>query len=151
MGEILTVTPGVYVIMLRGETALFLRRLNTTYQLGMRMLPGGGVRSNEPISAAGVRELQEEVGVGVEVEDLKPIHCMYRPPHDETGVRADYFFVTDTWEGEPKINEPHKCDQLSWLPLNDLPDSVPEYVRVAIGHWLGGRIYSEYGWSSAEA
>jgi 8-oxo-dGTP diphosphatase len=71
---------------------------------------------------------------------------MYRPPHDETGERADYFFVTDTWTGGPKINEPHKCDELAWFPLANLPDSVPEYVRVAVGHWLNGQIYSEFGW-----
>lgn len=146
MGETFRATPGVYVIMRRGEEALFLHRLNTSYQLGKHMLPGGGVEKGEPITAAGIREAKEEVGVNIAAADLKPAHFMYRPPHDETGERADYFFVTDRWEGEPKINEPHRCDELAWFPLAELPNSVPEYVRVALGHWLSGEIYSEFGW-----
>jgi 8-oxo-dGTP diphosphatase len=146
MSESAKASPGVYVIMRRGEEALFLHRLNTTYQLGKHMLPGGGVEKDEPITMAGVREASEEVGVDMEANDLQPAHFMYRPPHDETGERADYFFVTDTWTGEPRINEPHKCDELAWFPLKNLSDSVPEYVRVAINHWLNGVVYSEFGW-----
>jgi 8-oxo-dGTP diphosphatase len=146
MNKAFKATPGVYVIMRRGDTALFLHRLNTTYQLGKYMLPGGGVEKGEPVTTAGVREAKEEVGVSIQATDLKPAHFMYRPPHDETGERADYFFVADKWEGEAKINEPHKCDELTWFPLKNLPDTVPEYVRAAIGYWLNGQIYSEFGW-----
>jgi 8-oxo-dGTP pyrophosphatase MutT (NUDIX family) len=74
-----------YVIMQRGDEAFFLHRLNTTYQLGKYMLPGSSVEKGEPVTAAGVRETMEEVGVSIQATDLKPAYSMYRPTHDETG------------------------------------------------------------------
>lgn len=146
MTESAKASPGVYIIMRKDGKALFLHRLNTSYQLGKYMLPGGGVEKGESITEACIRETKEEVGVTICAEDLIPAHFMYRPPHDETGERADYFFVVDSWTGEPTINEPHKCDQLAWFALDDLPDNVPEYVQAAIGHWLEGIVYSDFGW-----
>lgn len=110
------------------------------------MLPGGGVEKGESATQAALREVQEELGLVLNSTALKPIFFMYRPPHDETGERADYFFAVNSWAGEPTINEPHKCDELVWFQLDKLPESVPEYVRVAITRWLRGDIFSDYGW-----
>jgi len=148
MGEACKAAPGVYVIMRLGEKALFLHRLGTDYQPGKYMLPGGSVESDESIKQACVREVKEEVGIDIDPDDLVPAFFMYRPPHDETGPRADYFFVTDKWQGEPTIGEPHKCDELAQYSLDDLPETVPEYVRVAITGWLRGEVFSDFGWEN---
>lgn len=132
--------------MKKDDKALFMHRLNTNYQLGKHMLPGGGIEQGEPPKQAGVREAAEELAIDIAITDLKLAHIMYRPPHDETGERVDFFFVTTLWDKEPIINEPHKCDELAWFSLNNLPESVPEYIRVAIAHWQHGVHYSEFGW-----
>lgn len=143
-------TAGVYVLLERGSKdnpeALFLHRTGSKYQNDTFMTPGGGVEPGEPPLAAAVREPREETGVVIDPADLVLGYVMFRGAHDETGNRVDIVFRTRKWGGEPKNNEPHKCDELRWLRLRDLPESVPEYLRKAIGHMLSGEMYSEFDW-----
>ena len=46
--------------------------------------------------------------------------------------------------------EPHKCDDLSWFDLNDLPENVIPYIKQAIQNILNKEIYSEFGWKKAK-
>ncbi len=140
------VAPGVYVIMERDGEALFLHRSGSSYLNGTYMLPGGGVEPGESPSDAAVREVKEEVDVDIDPSTLEGAHVMFRGAHDETGERVDIFLKTSTWEGEPTNNEPHKCDELIWFPLGDIPETVPEYVVKALEHTLNGEGYSEFDW-----
>lgn len=138
---------GVYLILRNGNNeTLFLHRNGTEYLDGMHMLPGGRIDEHERPTLATARETLEEIGITIEPEKLVFAHFMYRGAHDESGDRVDIFFEASEWKGDPVICEPHKCDRLDWLPMHDLPDSVPEYVRVAIGHYLAGEDYSEFDW-----
>ena len=58
----------------------------------------------------------------------------------------NFFFTTEKYKGKPKIMEPHKCDDLNWFDLNNLPDNVIPYIRQSIENILQRKIYSEYGW-----
>ncbi len=44
------------------------------------------------------------------------------------------------------IMEPHKCDELKWFDMDDLPDNMVPYVRQAIECFKEGVFYSEFGW-----
>lgn len=138
---------GVYLIMERGDKALFLLRKGTDYLCGMHMLPGGGVEPGEPPTIATIRETREEVAVGVAAANLAIAHVMFRGAHDSTGDRVDIFFRCTEWDDEPVVNEPHKCDGLNWLQLDNLPESVPPYVRSAIKLSRQGVLYSEFDWN----
>lgn len=88
-----------------------------------------------------VREVKEEIGVDLELDDLKLIHVMNRKiPNDE---RLDFFFSTKKWLGEPKIMETDKCDDLSWFELDNLPENIVPYIKQAIDSIVNNIIYTE--------
>ena len=107
--------PAVYIILKKGEEILLGRRKNTGYYDGWYGGPAGHVDAKELPSIAGVREAKEEVGIDINPTDVKFAHALYRTAHDETGDRSDYFFIVEKWDGEPKIMEPEKCDDLQWF------------------------------------
>jgi 8-oxo-dGTP diphosphatase len=90
-----------------------------------------------------LREAKEEIGISFEREDAVPVHTMYRTKHDETGDRADYFFVVNKWKGEPKNMEDHKCDHLDWFTLDAIPKNTMHHVSLALNHFKNGISYSE--------
>ena len=90
-----------------------------------------------------MREAQEEAGVTIAPEDLDIAHIMHRKSDEE---RIDWFFVAQSWQGEVRNCEPHKCDDLSWFSLDKLPENVIPYVRTAITNWRKNVPFSEFGW-----
>ena len=91
-----------------------------------------------------VREAKEEIGVDIKREDLRLVHVMHRKEPNEE--RINFFFQAEKYQGEPKIMEPHKCDDLNWFDLDNLPENVIPYIKEAIKNILEKKIYSEYGW-----
>lgn len=143
MSEKPKLAPGVYLVMEENGEALFMKRPDTSYQAGSYMLPGGGVEQGEPPSAAIARETFEELGIEINSKDLELIHLMCRGAHDDTGDRLDIFYRITKWVGEPKIMEPDKCVEFKRLDLDNLPESVPMYVRSALENYRNNIIYSE--------
>src|SRR3989344_4966787 len=101
--------PAVYLILQRSEDKkiLLMLREGTGYQDGNYDIPSGHLEEddNGPFDAM-VRETKEEIGVVVRTGDLNFAHVSYRPKHDNTGHRVDFFFHTGMYYGEPCIMEP---------------------------------------------
>ena len=135
--------PAVYIIFKKDGKILMGRRQNTTYYDGWYGVPAGHVEAGELPTQAAVREAKEEVGVDVNPEDIKFAHALYRTAHDETGDRADYFFIVEKWSGEPKIMEPKKCDDLKWFPFDELPENTIHHEKSVIENIKQGINYSE--------
>ena len=125
---------------------LLLRRVNTGYEDGKYGLVAGHVDEGESVIQAMIREAKEEAGIDVKPEDLQLVHVMHRNKPGEGEARLDFFFKCRSWEGEIKNMEPHKCDDLSWFPLDKLPENTIEYIKVALGLINKGQIYSNFGW-----
>jgi 8-oxo-dGTP pyrophosphatase MutT (NUDIX family) len=138
-----TLSAAVYVLLVRDGKVLLLRRYNTGWSDGLYSLPAGHIDGNEPLRQAACREAKEEAGVTVRTEDLAFAHVMHRVSNKEY---LDFFFVTNTWEGEPHNAEPEKCDDLSWFPLDGLPENLLPYVRQVIEDYGQGVHFSEVGW-----
>ena len=47
-------------------------------------------------------------------------------------------------QGEPVNAEPHKCDELRWTEVDDLPENTIPYVRRAIENFRSGVVFEEY-------
>lgn len=114
----------VHSFLMQDDKILLLERANTGYFDGCFSLPGGHVRENESISAAAVREVEEEVKVSV--LDLVP--CVVMPFPE--GV--DFLFETRSWTGLPRIGEPELCRKLGWFSIGQLPANTAPFVVKAI-------------------
>jgi len=133
----------VYLLFVRDGEILLSRRAGTGYMDGMYSLVAGHIDGGETLRIAAAREVQEEAGVDIAVDDLRLKVVMHRPGDKEY---IDFFFEPAKWQGELTNMEPHKCDDLHWFPLDALPDDVVLYVREAIRAYREGVGYVEWGW-----
>ena len=136
----------VYLLLLREERVLMLRRHNTGYADGNYSVIAGHVEQDERVTHALVREAAEEVGIRIEASALQFVHVMQRQGVDGL-VYVDFFFLAEYWEGQVQNGEPAKCDDLQWFPIAALPTNTIPYVREVLGMLHNrGRGFSEYGW-----
>lgn len=124
-----TAVPAVYLVMRRGNKVLLMRRQGSGYYDNWYSLPAGHVEGGELPTQALIRETREELGIEIKGVDLAPVHTLFRMKSDESGDRIDLFFETARWQGEPVIQEPHKCDELRWCSPEELPGKALPYVR----------------------
>jgi len=139
--------PASYLMLCKDNNVLLLRRFNTGYEDGNYSLVAGHVDPGESFTQCIIREAKEEAGIVLDPEDVKVAHIMHRNSGaSENNERVDVFFVAEKWDGEIINNEPHKCDDLSWFDVDNLPDNVIPYIRQALKKIKQNSYYSEYGW-----
>ncbi len=137
------IIPASHLFLIKDDKILLLRRFNTGYEDGNYSVPAGHLDGNETVTSAMIRESLEEIGVKIKPENLEMIHIMHRSSNNE---RIDFFLLAKNWEGEPTNLEPHKCDELKWFPLNNLPENIIPYLNSAIEKYQNAMFYSEFGW-----
>ncbi len=135
--------PAAYLLLKKENTILLGRRANTGYYDGYYAVPAGHVEAGELPLACLIREAEEEIGISFEVRDAQLIHVQYVTKHDETGDRANYFFVVETYKGEPKNMEPNKCDDLKWFSLDSLPENIVHHVKMVLECYQKKILFSE--------
>ena len=151
------VVPSAYLIFRRtvdGEDqVLLMLRACTGYMDGHWAVVAGHVEAGESCAAAAVREAREEVGLDVEVRHLRPVCCMHRTARDGQAVneRADFFFETRLWRGEPRLLEPHRAAALAWFGLGSLPTPVVPHENRVLTILTNGRVppILTYGFADA--
>lgn len=132
----------VYLILIKDNNVLLLRRKNTGFEDGNYSLPSGHLNGSEKITEATIRETLEETGITIDSEDLKVVRTVHRVAPDREYV--DFFLTAQKWQGTPTILEPNKCDDLGWFPLNNLPVNTISYVRSVLENYE--RVtFSEFG------
>ena len=146
------VVPAAYVFLIRegdgGTEVLLQLRRNTGYMDDhWAAAAAGHVERGETAYDAAHREAAEELGIA-EV-DLRFEVTMQRTRHDQPiDERVDFFFTATTWTGEPRIMEPRKCADLSWYPLDALPDPVVPHEALALASLGRGERYLTFGFTA---
>ena len=139
--------PASYLVLIRDNKILLLRRFNTGYEDGKYSMVAGHVDPGETFTQTIIRETKEEAGIDLRAEDLKVVHVMHRNSGtDENDERVDVFFTAERWGGEIENKEPHKCDDLSWFDLDNIPENAIPYIKQAINCIKNKIYYSEHGW-----
>ena len=116
---------GVGAIILDQDNKVFLARRGKEAQneSGKWEFPGGGVEFNETLEHALVREVMEEYGFEIEVQQLLDVVNHIIIAEKQHWVSPS--FLCTVKSGTPHIKEPTKCDEIGWfdierIPVNDL-------------------------------
>jgi 8-oxo-dGTP diphosphatase len=141
-----TFKSAVHLFLIQDDKILLLRRYSTGYEDGNYSVVAGHLDGGEKIVTAAIREAKEEVGIDIQEKDVEIVQMMHRISNDE---RIDFFVTVSAWDGEITNKEPHKCDALSWFPLDRLPENTIPYVRQAIQNYLQGVPFTSFGWEEA--
>ena len=121
-----TIVPASYLVLFQDNKVLLLRRFNTWYKDGHYSMIAGHVEKWESFRDCIIREAKEEAG------------------------RLDNFFVVRKWEWKIINKEPHKCDDLSWFDLDNLPENTLPYIKHILQEIKDNNHYSEYGWEKSQ-
>ena len=136
--------PAAYLALIKDNQILLQRRFNTGYEDGNYSLVAGHVDEKETFTQCIIRESKEEAGILLDPKDLEVAHVMHRNAGEEN-ERVDVFFKANKWKGKIENKEPHKCDDLAWFDLNNLPSNIIPCVRRALDHIGNKTFYSEFG------
>ena len=126
----------VHTFIFDHDRLLLLRRANTGFLDGYYSLPGGHVEGGEKVAQAAVREVREEACI--EILEIEPSIVM---PY---GDGVDFLFEARRWQGTAAIGEPDRCDDLVWVPPDQLPEKAAPYLRKALELRSTGTWYHEF-------
>jgi len=114
---------GVAVFIWRNGKFLMYRRKGSHAE-GTISLPGGHLEFGESWEDCAARETEEEVGI-----KIKNVHYLATTNDIMPGEGKHYvsIWLTADWaDGEPRIMEPEKVEELSWHTFKDLPSPLFE-------------------------
>ena len=133
----------VHLLLVQDGKILMLRRYNTGYEDGNYSVVAGHIDGGEELKTATIREAREEAGIAISPDDLTVVGVMHFREEEEY---ISFFLHTSRYSGEVVNMEPHKCDDLSWFGINDLPPNTIPYVRRAIQNYRDNVPFDSLGW-----
>ena len=70
--------------------------------------------------------------------------CVMHILTENPGERVCFFFTANQWSGNIVNGEPHKCDDLRFFAINELPDNLISFVRIGIQASIEGIPFVEF-------
>lgn len=132
-----------FAFILNQENKLLLQqRQNTWYYDGGRQLPSGHIDEGETAIESMRHECLEELGITVHIDESHVFHILHRLNTDRQYFDVGCIITDRSWE--IINNEPEKCSQLEWFPLDNIPEHTSPSTIIFIKAYLSGQKYSEY-------
>lgn len=136
----------VHLLLFHEDQVLLLRRFNTGFEDGNYSVPAGCIDGNETLTSAIIRESEEEAGIILKPEWIKVSTVLHRKATNNSWEMIAFFFTATHYEGKIENCEPHKCDDLQFFPIKELPKNLIPYVKKGLENTLQGISFSEFGW-----
>lgn len=137
--ERLTLKIASFLVLIKDNKILLLRRCNTGWNDGLYSFPAGHLDPSETIVNALVRESKEEIGIIINEQDAKLVHTMHRIKE----CYVDFFFLVNNYSGEIENKEPDKCDDLTWFSLDELPENIIPMISSFLQSYKKNELFSE--------
>jgi len=142
-------------LVIRNEKVLMFKRSETSKKFpGFWIGPGGHIDENEDPMLAAIREIQEEAGVSVGMEDikLKAIATHFHVDLNETWISFVFLAKIDKDQDTSEENDEGKAH---WIPLKELltMDNVFPPSKYYFDHVLNdkpGIMYANITWNKAQ-
>lgn len=106
---------------------------------GTWTMPGGKLDFGESFEEGAQREVKEETGIDIKLEDLKVIAL-------NNDIVPTAHFVTiglicEKFEGEVKVMEPDEITRWKWFDLDNLPSPMFKPSEKVVENYRRGQIY----------
>ncbi len=113
---------GVGAVIFDADGKVFLARRGkeARNETGKWEFPGGGVEFGETLERALAREVMEEYGFEIDVRELLDVVNHIIPAEGQHWVSPS--FVCRYRSGTPRIQEPHKCEEIGWFSVDRIPE-----------------------------
>ena len=120
---------GVGGVVVQDDKVLLLLRKRPP-EAGTWSLPGGRVEFMERVEDALARELNEELGIDIEVEALLCVtnHIV----HADNAHWVSPAYLVRVISGVPRNLEPEKTAAVEWFPLTQLPENLSAAAQSAL-------------------
>lgn len=115
--DVIGVGAGALIQNDEGKILLMLRGPAAKNEVGTWEIPGGAIEYGETIAAGLAREIEEELGVVIEVQELLQLCDHILPEEHQHWVSPTY--ICRIVQGEPVIREPQKCAELRWVTVEE--------------------------------
>lgn len=136
----------VMMVIRQDNMVLLAKRANTGFKDGYFALPGGKHDGQETLTQSVIREAAEELGIRCTQNDVQfrgMLHVnLTEPPLELMYV----IFEILHFEGEIINNEPHKCSELQFFPVDQLPVKMTDISRRCVHNTIAGVTFDEVGW-----
>jgi 8-oxo-dGTP diphosphatase len=128
---------GVGVLIFR-DGKILLGQRRGSHGAGEYAFPGGHLEWMESFEECARRETREEAGIEIDNVRFQYLANVkkYAPKHYiHVGLIADWL------AGEPSAQEPEKCSEWKWYPLDALPEPLFEMTRLSTDALKENRTY----------
>jgi 8-oxo-dGTP diphosphatase len=108
---------GALIFNSEGKLLLTLRGQKAKNERGKWEIPGGSVEFGETFAQAIQREVNEELGISIEVKELLHLADHLIPDEKQHWVSPTY--ICQITSGVPIIKEPEKCEKIGWFSIDE--------------------------------
>lgn len=125
---------GALIVNQNGEVFLARRGPKAKNERGLWEFPGGSVEFGETLVQSLVREMQEEFGIIIQIEQLLDVVDHILPEENQHWVSPSYICTIQS--GIPTIREPEKCSEIGWFNPHQMPTDLTQISRANLKNYL---------------
>jgi len=107
---------------------------------GTWTMPGGKLEFQESLREGVCREVREETGIEVDKASLKLVSVTNDIVEDAHFVTLG--FLSESFEGGPRVMEPDEITEWKWFDLDNLPDNIFPPSKKVLENYAQNIIFS---------